>query len=114
MRAHYDEGTAYHIGPEPCVSDREVRGKASVGDRKREKGVGTLIPLCRCSLSQKRPSDQGKAAERVGPLAGEEQDIDYLARHGRRLQFPKTYKTAMSEAGVKSVASATTERPRRC
>jgi len=33
VQVHYDEGIANHIGPEPCVYDREGVGEASVGDR---------------------------------------------------------------------------------
>ena len=33
MQVHYDEGTAYHIVPEPCVSGREAWREASAGDR---------------------------------------------------------------------------------
>ena len=33
MRVHYDEGTAIHIGPEPCGGTREGIGEASAGDR---------------------------------------------------------------------------------
>jgi hypothetical protein len=33
VQVHYDEGIANHIGPEPCVRDREGVGEASVGDR---------------------------------------------------------------------------------
>ena len=33
MRVRRDEGIANHIGPEPCVRDREGVGEASVGDR---------------------------------------------------------------------------------
>ena len=32
MQVHCDEGVATHIGPEPCVSAREGRGEASVGE----------------------------------------------------------------------------------
>lgn len=32
MQVRYDEGIAIHIGPEPCVADREVGGEASAGD----------------------------------------------------------------------------------
>ena len=33
MQVHYDEGVANHIGPEPCVVDREVGSEASAGER---------------------------------------------------------------------------------
>ena len=33
MRVRRDEGIANHIGPEPCVRDREGVGEASLGDR---------------------------------------------------------------------------------
>ena len=33
MEVHCDEGVAIHIGPEPCVVDREVKGEASAGER---------------------------------------------------------------------------------
>jgi len=33
VKVRYDEGTANHIGPEPCVATREGRDEASVGDR---------------------------------------------------------------------------------
>jgi hypothetical protein len=33
VEVRYDEGIASHIGPEPCVSAREGRDEASVGDR---------------------------------------------------------------------------------
>ena len=33
MKVRCDEGVATRIGPEPCVSDREARGEASVGGR---------------------------------------------------------------------------------
>ena len=32
MQVHCDEGVATHIGPKPCVSAREGRGEASVGE----------------------------------------------------------------------------------
>ncbi len=32
MQVPYDEGRASHIGPESCVSDREVRGEALTGE----------------------------------------------------------------------------------
>jgi len=32
VKVHCDEGVANHIGPEPCVSAREGRGEASVGE----------------------------------------------------------------------------------
>jgi hypothetical protein len=31
VKVHYGEGIASRIGPEPCVSDREVGGEASAG-----------------------------------------------------------------------------------
>ena len=34
MEVHYNEGVAIRIGPEPCVSDREVADEASAGDQK--------------------------------------------------------------------------------
>jgi len=60
VRVHYDEGTAYHIGPEPCVSDREVRGEASVGDR-----IGQ--PLSRESFrsERRRRLTSGRPYDRV-------------------------------------------------
>ena len=33
MKVRCDEGVAIRIGPEPCVSGREVRGEASAGER---------------------------------------------------------------------------------
>ena len=33
MQVHYDEGTANHIGPEPCAGTREDVGEASAGER---------------------------------------------------------------------------------
>ncbi len=33
MQVHYDEGTANHIGPEPCAGVREDVGEASAGER---------------------------------------------------------------------------------
>jgi hypothetical protein len=33
VEAHCDEGGAIHIGPEPCVHDRESMGEASAGER---------------------------------------------------------------------------------
>jgi hypothetical protein len=33
VQVFHDEGVAVHIGPEPCVSNREVRGEASAGER---------------------------------------------------------------------------------
>ena len=33
MQVHCDEGVANHIGPKPCVTDREVAGEASAGER---------------------------------------------------------------------------------
>ena len=33
MQVRCDEGIANHIAPEPCMTDREGRGEASVGDR---------------------------------------------------------------------------------
>jgi hypothetical protein len=32
VQVPYDEGRANHIGPESCVSDREVRGEALTGE----------------------------------------------------------------------------------
>jgi hypothetical protein len=32
VEVHCDEGVANHIGPEPCVSGREVWGEASAGE----------------------------------------------------------------------------------
>jgi len=32
VRVHCNEGRANHIGPQPCVSSREVGGEASVGE----------------------------------------------------------------------------------
>jgi hypothetical protein len=32
VQVRYDEGIANHIGPEPCMSVREGRGEASVGE----------------------------------------------------------------------------------
>ena len=33
MKVRHSEGVAIHIGPEPCIVDREVRDEASVGER---------------------------------------------------------------------------------
>jgi hypothetical protein len=33
VQVHCDEGTANHIGPEPCAGAREDVGEASVGER---------------------------------------------------------------------------------
>jgi hypothetical protein len=33
VQVHHNEGVAIRVGPEPCVSDREVAGEASAGDR---------------------------------------------------------------------------------
>jgi hypothetical protein len=33
VKVHYDEGVAIHVGPEPCVIDREVKDEASAGER---------------------------------------------------------------------------------
>ncbi len=49
MQVHCDEGVATRIGPEPCVSVREGRGEASVGER-----IGQ--PLSRESHSSRTPT----------------------------------------------------------
>ena len=56
MKVRYDEGTANHIGPEPCVAAREGRDEASVGDRAGQ-------PLSRESL-------QNPGADAVHPAEG--------------------------------------------
>jgi hypothetical protein len=33
VKVRHGEGVATHIGPEPCIPDREARGEASVGER---------------------------------------------------------------------------------
>ena len=60
MRVHCDEGTAYHIGPEPCVLLREGLREASAGDRAGQ-------PLSRESIAPRVPTlSSERKAKRIG------------------------------------------------
>jgi hypothetical protein len=60
VQVRHNEGTATHIGPEPCIVGREVRGEASVGER-----IGQ--PLSRERILSQVPTPY---AERKATLTG--------------------------------------------
>ena len=63
MRVHCDEGTAYHIGPEPCVLLREGLREASAGDCAGQ-------PLSRESIASRVPTlSSERKAKRMGATA---------------------------------------------
>jgi len=81
VQVHYDEGIANHIGPEPCVCDREGVGEASVGDRigqplSRESHVNLgadTVPLVEgnmagCAIASARPARRGRRPWHVWTL----------------------------------------------
>ncbi len=99
MQVHYDEGIANHIGPEPCVRDREGVGEASVGDRigqplSREShvnlGADTVLEVegntaRHCRPADWRLSESGEAQPRgIGVTAGHggrhDEDGNHLVR----------------------------------
>jgi hypothetical protein len=74
VQVHYDEGVATHVDPEPCVTGREGRDEASVGDC-------TGQPLSRDSVSIPG-ADAVKRAE--GNTNGHAIASARSARRGRR------------------------------
>jgi hypothetical protein len=85
VQVHCDEGIANHIGPEPCVRDREGVGEASVGDRigqplSRESHVnlGADIVLLvegntdGCAIASARPARRGRRPWHVWTLLARE------------------------------------------
>ena len=74
MKVHRNEGVAIHIGPEPCIVDREVRDEASVGER-------TGQPL---SLAKIVIPGADAVANAEGNTCGRVKASVQTARRGRR------------------------------
>ena len=98
MQVHYDEDVANHIGPEPCVSSREVRGDASVGDHigqplsRESRSFRVLRAFCctegntiRCAMASAWSTRRGRRPWHVWTLfAREPGDLTIGPGGGRR------------------------------
>ncbi len=71
MQVHYDEGVAIHIGPEPCVSAREGRGEASVGEHIGQPLSREITESRTPTLLMRRKASGRRGAEADDARAGE-------------------------------------------